>query len=64
VEAAVARRRAGAWPTLVGEDDWVERDIMVVLSCCFLARRHREMSDRLRVRCSLVPLPLATERNG
>lgn len=45
-------------------DDWVERDIMVVLCYGFLARRHRDVGDRLRVRCSLVPLPLATERNG
>jgi len=43
-------------------DDWVERDIMLVLYCCFLARRHRDVSDRLRGRGSLVPLPLATER--
>jgi hypothetical protein len=31
-------------------DDLVERVIMVFFVRCFLARRHREMSDRLRGR--------------
>ncbi len=43
-------------------DVWVERDIILVVYCCFLARRHRDMGDRLRDRGSLVPFPVATER--
>ena len=43
------RRIAEARPVT---DDVVERDIMVVLFVCFLARRHRVMGDRLRGRGS------------
>jgi hypothetical protein len=41
------RRIAEARPVT---DDVADRDIMVVCSVCFLARRHRGMSDRLRGR--------------
>jgi hypothetical protein len=41
------RRMAEARPVM---DEVADRDIMVVLAVCFLARRLRGMSDRLRGR--------------
>ena len=61
--AAVDRRRirriAEARPVT---DDVVERVIMVNGDLCFLVRRHRDMSDRLRVLGSVPNLQLGWER--
>ena len=55
--AAFARRRmrrmAEARPVT---DDVAERDNMCFLDLCFLARRHRGIGDRLRVRVTLPGL--------